>query len=42
MPSKLLEILEEELDEEDLKKLPKWLLEFREAYRRRRAELRMT
>ena len=36
MDRELLAILEEDLDEEDLKKLPKWLVELREAYRRRK------
>ena len=39
MGKELLEILEEEFDEEDLKKLPKWLVKLREAYRRRKIRL---
>ena len=36
MDRELLAILEEDLDEEDLKKLPEWLVKLREAYRRRK------
>lgn len=36
MSRELLALLEEDLDEEDLKKLPEWLVKLREAYRRRK------
>jgi hypothetical protein len=38
------EILEEELEEKELRKLPEWIAKLREAYRRKKKkdELRMT
>ena len=36
MTKEIIAILEEELDEEDLKTLPEWLVKLREAYQRRK------
>jgi len=36
MDRELLEILEEDIDEEVLKKMPQWLFKLREAHRKRK------
>ncbi len=36
------DILEEDLNEEEVEKLPGWLAKLREAYQRRKMRLRMT
>jgi len=36
MDREILSILEEEIDEDVLKKMPRWLVKLREAYQRRK------